>query len=167
MTVLLHINPPACGKHSRSDSMLLRASWSGNRVAPHPASTIKIFIYFLIILDAPRNTCELVIPAPHLRQSRNIRCSLSRPYQMGREPLAATPDGGFGLFAPCNCCVFDPNDWPWQNCKLRIRPCMRVCTYCGDELGEAIALRKHLKCGKHKEQQLTIVNESAGRPPFK
>ncbi|CAD6446258.1 6f84c146-6972-41d6-b92b-bd7f8c8dfd45 [Sclerotinia trifoliorum] len=84
---------------------------------------------------------------------------------METETSLASPEK---RFKPCDCCDFNPMEWPWRNAILKIRKCMDRCVYCGKKFSPASRLRRHLKKSKeHEAQQFTIVSEDAGRPPRK
>ncbi|XMA20767.1 hypothetical protein WAI453_013558 [Rhynchosporium graminicola] len=65
---------------------------------------------------------------------------------------------------PCTCCDFLPDEWPWEDGVLVIRSCMKICTYCHETLRDAASLRRHLRSGKHKKQNLEITPGLDGRP---
>ncbi|KAK6605155.1 hypothetical protein H4I96_05737 [Botrytis cinerea] len=81
---------------------------------------------------------------------------------METEASLASPEK---RFKPCNCCDFNPHEWPFRSATLRIRKCMNRCVYCGKKFSRTTRLRKHLKESKvHEAQQFTIINGDAGRP---
>lgn len=68
------------------------------------------------------------------------------------------------LYAPCDCCIFDPGEWLLRDGMLNIECCMRKCPYYGKSYGETTSLRGHLRTSlKHRKQNFTVPMKPPGR----
>lgn len=59
-------------------------------------------------------------------------------------------------FAPCECHVFNIDDWPDEKGPIRVATCMHICPYCGDDLRDSYSLAVHLQTSNYLERGLVL-----------